>query len=393
MSDAALQARSETGDRRKAETTEIVIVGGGFAGCAAAIALAGEGRRVTLVESTPTIPDLFRAEKLAGDQLPLLEELGLLDDFKAASTPVAEFINIRGRHVVDVSHSLQLNMPYRDMIEVLRKRIPSQVTIKWDRVEDIVTGEDRQRVTLAGGETIEARLVALATGHGEALRRKLGMQRVRAHSLQTVSVAFTLTPPAGGFRFQSLTAYGERQGDGVDYISLFPIGANMRANLFLFSDIGDRRLKAIEERGLPALFELLPGLRPWIDDCGWVGDFASFPVELCKVENVVRSGLVVIGDAFRTSCPAVGTGLSCALMDVVCLRDLVGQWLATPGMGVEKIAAFYGAPRKMARDFSTHALAFKRRKAVTDDSRAGEFRQTAYYLARSFRDRLRRFAS
>ena len=50
-------------------------------------------------------------------------------------------------------------------------------------------------MTLAGGETIEARLVALATGHGEALRRKLGMQRVRAHSLQTVSVAFTLTPP------------------------------------------------------------------------------------------------------------------------------------------------------------------------------------------------------
>ena len=81
-------------------------------------------------------------------------------------------------------------------------------------------------------------------------------------------------------------------------------------------------------------------------------------------------------------------------MDVVCLRDLVGQWLATPGMGVEKIAAFYGAPRKMARDFSTHALAFKRRKAVTgNDLRAGEFRQTAYYLARSFRDRLRRFAS
>ncbi len=393
MSDAAIQAPGEPGGWGQTEAPEIVIVGGGFAGCAAAIALAGEGRTVTLIESSPTIPDLFRAEKLAGDQLPLLAELGLLDDFKAASTPVAEFVNIRGRHIVDVSRHLQLNMLYRDMIEVLRKRLPPQVTIKFDRVEDIVTGEDRQRVTLAGGETIEPRLVALATGHGEALRRKLGLQRARAHSQQTISVAFTLTPPAGGFRFQALTAYGERQGDRVDYISLFPIGANMRANLFLFSDIADRRVKAIEERGLSALFELLPGLRPWIDDCGWVGDFASFPVELCKYDNVVRSGLVVIGDAFRTSCPAVGTGLSCALVDVVCLRDLVGPWFATPGMGAEKIAAFYGAPRKMARDFSTHALAFRRRKAVTDESPAGELRQTAYYLARSFRDRLRRFAS
>ncbi len=393
MSEAALRAHSEAGGRGRDEAPEIVVVGGGFAGCVAAIALAGEGRKVALIESSPTIPDLFRAEKLAGDQLPLLEELGLLDDFKAASTPVEEFVNIRGRHIVDISRQLQLNMLYRDMIEVLRKRIPAQVAIRYDRVEDIVTGEDGQRVTLAGGETIETRLVVLATGHGEALRRKLGLQRVRAHSRPTVSVAFTLTPPADGFRFQSLTAYGERQGDRVDYISLFPIGADLRANLFLFSDIEDRRLKAIDERGMPALFELLPGLRPWIGDCGWVGDFASFPVELCKVENVVRPGLVVIGDAFRTSCPAVGTGLSCALVDVVCLRELVGRWFATPGMGAEKIAAFYGAPRKMARDFSTHALAFRRRKAVTDESRAGEFRQTAYFLARGLRDRLRRFAS
>ncbi len=393
MSEAALRAHSEAGGRGRDEAPEIVVVGGGFAGCVAAIALAGEGRKVALIESSPTIPDLFRAEKLAGDQLPLLEELGLLDDFKAASTPVEEFVNIRGRHIVDISRQLQLNMLYRDMIEVLRKRVPAQVAIRYDRVEDIVTGEDGQRVTLAGGETIETRLVVLATGHGEALRRKLGLQRVRAHSRPTVSVAFTLTPPADGFRFQSLTAYGERQGDRVDYISLFPIGADMRANLFLFSDIEDRRLKAIDERGMPALFELLPGLRPWIGDCGWVGDFASFPVELCKVENVVRPGLVVIGDAFRTSCPAVGTGLSCALVDVVCLRELVGRWFATPGMGAEKIAAFYGAPRKMARDFSTHALAFRRRKAVTDESRAGEFRQTAYFLARGLRDRLRRFAS
>ncbi len=393
MSEAALRAHSEAGGRGRDEAPEIVVVGGGFAGCVAAIALAGEGRKVALIESSPTIPDLFRAEKLAGDQLPLLEELGLLDDFKAASTPVEEFVNIRGRHIVDISRQLQLNMLYRDMIEVLRKRVPAQVAIRYDRVEDIVTGEDGQRVTLAGGETIETRLVVLATGHGEALRRKLGLQRVRAHSRPTVSVAFTLTPPADGFRFQSLTAYGERQGDRVDYISLFPIGADLRANLFLFSDIEDRRLKAIDERGMPALFELLPGLRPWIGDCGWVGDFASFPVELCKVENVVRPGLVVIGDAFRTSCPAVGTGLSCALVDVVCLRELVGRWFATPGMGAEKIAAFYGAPRKMARDFSTHALAFRRRKAVTDESRAGEFRQTAYFLARGLRDRLRRFAS
>jgi len=374
-------------------STEVVVVGGGFAGCMAAIALGRLDRKVTLIETNSSIPDLFRAEKLAGDQLTLLRELGVLEAFKAASTAVSKFVNIRGRRVVDIREELQLNMLYRDMIEALRSQIPSSVDFKIGRVVDIETSDDRQRVTLGDGGIVEARLVVLATGHGEALRRKLGFKRVVAHSQPTTSVGFSLAPPEAGFRFKALTAYGERQGDNVDYISIFPIGEKMRANLFMFTDIRDPRVKAIEKGGMVALIELVPGLRPWIFNCGWVGDVATFPVELCKYENVLRSGIVVIGDAFRTSCPAVGTGLSCAMVDVVCLRDLAAQWFATPGMDVDKIAQFYNAPRKRERDFSTHALAFKRRKAVMDSSRVGELRQTAYYFARGLRDRLRRFGS
>src|SRR6266571_6620870 len=85
-----------------ASPTEIAIVGGGFAGSLAAIAFGRAGRKVTLIEASATIPDVFRAEKIGGDQLPLLEELGLLEEFKAAATPVVKYINIRGRHVVDI---------------------------------------------------------------------------------------------------------------------------------------------------------------------------------------------------------------------------------------------------------------------------------------------------
>ncbi len=156
----------------------------------------------------------------------------------------------------------------------------------------------------------------------------------------------------------------------------------------MFSHVRDPRLLALKDRGLDALFDLLPGLRPWLDGSEWVGDVAIFPVELYKCANVVCDGVVLIGDSFRTSCPAVGTGLSCALVDVLRLRDHVAEWLATPGMGREKIAAFYNDPIKRARDESTHELAFRRREAVNTVSRAHKLYRAAHFAKRGLRDRL-----
>ncbi len=146
---------------------------------------------------------------------------------------------------------------------------------------------------------------------------------MQAHPQPTISAGFSILPPPGGVPLSRPHAYGESQGDGVDYLSLFPIDETMRANLFLFSHIRAPRLLTLSRRGMAALFDLLPGLRPWLNDCEWVGDVATFPVELYKYVNVLRGGVAVIGDSFRTSCPAVGAGLSSALVDVLRLRQHV----------------------------------------------------------------------
>jgi 2-polyprenyl-6-methoxyphenol hydroxylase-like FAD-dependent oxidoreductase len=372
---------------------DVAIVGGGFAGCVAAIALGRDGRKVVLIEASPTIPDVFRAEKISGDQLSLLRELGLLDAFIAASTPATRFINIRGKFIIDRPLVEEYGLTYPRMIALLRSLLPSNVMVKFGQVADIEANEDIQRVSLANGESIAARLVVLATGHSEILRRRLGFERILAHPQPTISVGFSIQPPAKGFGFPALAAYGERHGDGVDYACFFPLGASMRANLFLFSDIRDPRIAALRAHGWPALFELLPGLRPWLQDCEWVGDVAVFPVELRKLANVIRPGVVVIGDAFRTSCPAVGTGLSCALTDIVRLRHHLESWLQTPGMSAEKIALFYADPQKCARDDSAHQEAFKRRDKIKQTSPAHVLRQAAYFARRGLRDRISRFAS
>lgn len=66
------------------------------------------------------------------------------------------------------------------------------------------------------------------------------------------------------------------------------------------------------------------------------------------------SGVVTIGDAFQTSCPAAGTGVGRALNDVELLcNDYVPRWLSSPGMDVDKISQFYDDERKRAFDAAT----------------------------------------
>jgi 2-polyprenyl-6-methoxyphenol hydroxylase-like FAD-dependent oxidoreductase len=81
---------------------------------------------------------------------------------------------------------------------------------------------------------------------------------------------------------------------------------------------------------------------------------------------------VLIGDAFQSVCPATGTGLSKVLTDVQRLcRGHVPGWLETPGMGAEKIAAFYRDPEKTSSDRRSLQMAEHRRRAATDRSLKG----------------------
>ncbi len=88
-----------------------------------------------------------------------------------------------------------------------------------------------------------------------------------------------------------------------------------------------------------------------------MGDFTvpSFvqirPVDLYVTKGYRQSGVVLVGDAFSSSCPAAGTGARKVLVDVERLCNVhIPRWLATPGMGEAKIAAFYDDPVKLACD-------------------------------------------
>jgi 2-polyprenyl-6-methoxyphenol hydroxylase-like FAD-dependent oxidoreductase len=82
-----------------------------------------------------------------------------------------------------------------------------------------------------------------------------------------------------------------------------------------------------------------------------VGPVEARPIDLYVSDNVNVDGVVVIGDAYQASCPATGMGMVRLLTDIEQLcRFHLPRWLETPGMGAEKIAAFYRDPVKQACD-------------------------------------------
>jgi 2-polyprenyl-6-methoxyphenol hydroxylase-like FAD-dependent oxidoreductase len=91
------------------------------------------------------------------------------------------------------------------------------------------------------------------------------------------------------------------------------------------------------------------------------------PADLYVTTGVRQAGVVLVGDAFSTSCPAAGTGTSKVFTDVERLCNMhIPRWLATSGMDAEKIAEFYDDPVKRACDAHSTAKAFDLRSLTVD---------------------------
>jgi len=217
------------------------------------------------------------------------------------------------------------------------------VAVQLDEVVDIDTGPERQRVLLASGETIEARLVVVATGMSEALLEKLGMRRRVMFAKHSISFGFDVTPaPGSRFRHPAITYYGNGEAERLDYLTLFPLGDVTRANLFTFLDDHDPWIRDLRREPKAALLRALPGLAPILGDFQVTSRVQSWVMNLYELERNERDGVVIIGDAFRTSCPAAGNGVSRLLTDVERLCAVYAPlWFASPGMGREKTGAFY----------------------------------------------------
>lgn len=330
---------------------DVAILGAGVAGATAAAALANRGVSVALVASHMRHPPEYRAEKIGEAQMAMFAAAGLGPATRAVFTPFDGVWLRRFGHVVERDPKREYGADYATVVDALRAALPESVKRVIGRVETIVTGPDQQVLTLADDRTVRARLLVMATGLSEAALKKAGLRRdvySRHHSL---TAGFDLSRPASDFPFPSLVWAGDHPRDPLSYLTLFPIGNTMRANLFVYRSPFEDWTKALRDQPNETLNAMMPSFEREFGELAVAGPVAIRPIDLARVLDVERDGVVVVGDAFATVCPITGTGMDKALNDVVVLaRDHVPAWLATPGMGADKIARFYADPAKRDRD-------------------------------------------
>jgi len=157
----------------------------------------------------------------------------------------------------------------------------------------------------------------------------------------------------------------------------------MRVNFMVYRDMNDPWLSEMRHRPTETLFALMPKLRKLTGDAEVVGPVKIRPADLYVTHNHIQPGVVLVGDAFGTSCPAAGTGTSKVFTDVERLCNVyIPQWFATDGMGADKIAAYYADPVKLSCDRHSFSKAFTLRSMSIDNSLSWKMRRWTRFLGR-----------
>jgi 2-polyprenyl-6-methoxyphenol hydroxylase-like FAD-dependent oxidoreductase len=222
-----------------------------------------------------------------------------------------------------------------------------------------------------------------------ALGHKLGLRRRVLAARHSISFGFTIASDKAPFEFEALSCYGGRPSDGVDYLNLFPVPKGMRANLFMFRDPADPIMRELRRDMRSTLLRLMPGLKPYLGDFRVIDRVQNWVMDLSIVEGHLQPGVVLIGDAFQTNCPAAGTGVTRLLVDVERLcTEYVPHWLKTPGMGIEKMSQFYADHDKMAADQRSMKMAHFRQALTSGGDLRWMLQRRMHFLGRRITHRL-----
>ncbi|WP_287277849.1 NAD(P)/FAD-dependent oxidoreductase [Mesorhizobium sp.] len=367
----------------KPSTVDVAIVGAGLAGTTLALVLNSAGRKVALIDPHRVHHDEFRAEKTRSEQMRLFEKLGLGPVIRPLVTPSPETHVYRFGQLFQRKQGSEFAFSYGPLVNGLRQAMPPELPLTVGKVAEVLTGPDRQRLVLADGSVVDARLLVVATGYSEAVRRAVGVERVEHSKAHSLSIGFDLAIPPQEFGSRSLTFYPRRLGHRIPFLTIFRISDRMRANMFVYRTVADPWTQAFRADPQRMLLQLMPEISA---QCG---NFAvASPVEVRQVSLTTttghrRDGVVFIGDAFSTTCPAQGDGIHRVITDVDRLCSIhIPAWLEMPGMGVDKISAFYDDPIKVAADVHAMRSSVYARSITTETGLQWRFRRLRNNTAR-----------
>lgn len=370
---------------------DVAIVGGGMAGATIAAMLGRRGVASVVFEPrTAGAPD-FRCEKVDSGQLERLDRCGLGDVLRGSSTRNTSLWVGRGGRVVERLPYEQAAAPYEGMVGAMRGAVAAPAHLVAAKVTAVHPSTERQVVHLSDGSVWSARLVVVATGPSPRLVARLGFERTVLSAQHSVSIGFDLASRSpGGFPFESVTWFPERFDAATAYLTVFAMGPQSRANLFVYRRLGDPWLDTLRADPEAGLAELMPGFARLAGAFAVTSALRIRAVDLYETRRPRQPGLVLVGDAYSTSDPAAGTGFDKVWNDAYVLVERhISRWLASPGMGADKIRSFYDDPEKRACDAWCLERAYRSRSVAVSRAPYWRVHRRAAWAAQAVRGAVR----
>ena len=318
---------------KQARKTDVAIGGAGFAGLALAIALKqalGDGFGVTVVDpALSAVPSkdprataiaaaarrLFEAievwQAVEGEAQPMLDMV--ITDSKLEDAVRPTFLTFGGE--VEDGEAFAHMIENRLLIDALVDKAKALgIDLRATAVTGFANDTDAVAVTLADGETLEARLLVGADGARSRIREQAGIESYGWNYGQSAIVC---------------TVAHEREHEGRAEEHFLPAGpfailplTGKRASIVWTESASEAaRIVALPDDEFHEELERRFGYE--LGEIEVVGARRAFPLGLFTARSFIGERLALIGDAAHIIHPIAGQGLNMGLRDVAALAEAV----------------------------------------------------------------------
>ena len=337
---------------------EVVVVGAGPAGLAAALGIARQGVRVAVV-APKTGPADTRTAALFTGSLSLLRSLGAWEDCRASAEPILAIRIVddmgsllRAPEVVFTAAEVGLdalgcNIPNVILTQALRRQAAESdaITVFESAADTLDIGPAAAELRLADGTRLSTRLVVGADGRKSLCRSAAGIKtREWTYEQSALTCTFAHQRPHDGIS----TEFHRPAGP----LTVVPSPGNTSSLVWVDRPAIARRLAALDDAAFRAALEArLQGL---LGPIGEIGPRGVFPLSGLVAAEAARNRVALVGEAAHVVPPIGAQGLNLGLRDAALIADCVGDAVQLGGdVGAPQTLEAYVRARRL--DIATRA--------------------------------------